>query len=332
MAMFDRDSSSIIVKLAVGIVLLGTIVAFVDVDKIISTAKEADFLLILAALALLPINMLLEAAKWRLLLAPSVERITLREAAGSVLAGYALGFVTPARFGEYAGRVFYLKDARKGALVVLAFVDRMYSVWIYSIFGTVILGFQLEGALPGPGGIWWLTFALGIAICVVIGVFVLKPGTLFTVSGSLLKWRATRRWRRHLAAARSVQTSVSLNVLLLSLIRYGVFCTQFVALVLAFSPTSPVASVYAGVALAFFAKTIVPSVSLFDLGIRESAAVFFLGFFGIASAAAFNASLILFVVNLALPALAGIAFVPRMRWTRPRPAAGEARTVEVRTG
>jgi hypothetical protein len=69
---------------------------------------------------------------------------------------------------------------------------------------------------------------------------------------------------------------------------------------------------YLGVALVFFAKSAVPSVTLGDLGVRESAAVFFLGFYGVAEAAAFNASLGLFAVNILLPALAGLALLPRL--------------------
>ena len=83
-----------------------------------------------------------------------------------------------------------------------------------------------------------------------------------------------------------------------------------------------------GVALTFFAKSAVPPVTLGDLGVRESAAVFFLGAWGVPAAAALDASLALFAVNLALPALGGLPLLARARVARREAATPEAATPE----
>src|SRR5690606_34279089 len=106
-------------------------------------------------------------------------------------------------------------------------------------------------------------------------------------------------------------------LLALSALRYGVFSTQFVLLIQAFAPGASWGGAYAGVVLVFFAKSAIPAITLGDLGVRESAAVFFLGAYGIAEAAAFNASLGVFAVNILLPALSGLVLLPRLRLVAP---------------
>ncbi|MEX1054624.1 MAG: hypothetical protein WED81_01245, partial [Rhodothermales bacterium] len=68
-----------------------------------------------------------------------------------------------------------------------------------------------------------------------------------------------------------------------------------------------------GIALVFFVKLLLPPVTLMDVGIREGAAVFFLGSLGFPEAAALNASLLLFTINLLIPAAAGLPLVMRLR-------------------
>jgi hypothetical protein len=105
-----------------------------------------------------------------------------------------------------------------------------------------------------------------------------------------------------------------------------VFSLQFVLLVFAFEPGAAWLPVMMGVALVFFAKSAIPSFTLGDLGIREGAAVFFLGALGVAAAAALEASLVLFGINLLIPALVGLPLVLRLRLA----ADAEAQTAEAR--
>ena len=63
-----------------------------------------------------------------------------------------------------------------------------------------------------------------------------------------------------------------------------------------------------------------PSFTLADLGIREGFAVYFMGLYGIAEAAAFNGALALFGLNILLPALAGLPLALRLRVAAEAPA------------
>jgi len=63
--------------------------------------------------------------------------------------------------------------------------------------------------------------------------------------------------------------------------------------------------------LIMFAKTIIPPISFGELGIREGASVFFITQMGGAASVGFNASIFLFIINLLLPSLIGVAMFLR---------------------
>jgi len=60
-----------------------------------------------------------------------------------------------------------------------------------------------------------------------------------------------------------------------------------------------------------FVKTIIPPISLGELGIREGASVFFISKMGEVSSVGFNASIFLFIINLLIPALIGVGMFLR---------------------
>jgi uncharacterized membrane protein YbhN (UPF0104 family) len=58
--------------------------------------------------------------------------------------------------------------------------------------------------------------------------------------------------------------------------------------------------------LMMFAKTMIPPISLGELGIREGASVFFITQLGETASTGFNASIFLFFINVLIPSLIGM--------------------------
>jgi uncharacterized membrane protein YbhN (UPF0104 family) len=291
-----------------------------------ATARTAQPLWILAALALMPFNIGLEAYRWHRLVRRLAPETTYRTSLAAVLSGYPLGLVTPARAGDYAGRALYLSYPRKGELVALTFAERMATLACTLVVGLVAMVPFLLTQSDLPGAAWATLFGAAALGTVGFVFLLLHPGVASRFLTSLLPFRSVRRL---LTVLDRFDRNDARSLLLLSGLRYGIFSLQFVLLVVAFEPAAPWLAVAIGVALVFFAKSAIPSFTLGDLGIREGAAVFFLGALGIASAAAFEASLVLFGINLLLPALIGLPFVLRLRL--PVPAAQAAPDVRPAT-
>jgi uncharacterized membrane protein YbhN (UPF0104 family) len=100
---------------------------------------------------------------------------------------------------------------------------------------------------------------------------------------------------------------------LLSALNYIVFSTQFVLLVMAYSHTAEFFTSFWGSSLVFFTKSIIPGVTFGEIGIRESASVYFLGHFGVEAGACFNAALMLYTINILIPAIPGAVFIFRRK-------------------
>lgn len=74
--------------------------------QLLQKVVSPDLWLLLFALLLMPLNWLLEAWKWQLILKP--DQVSLAQALRGTLAGLSLGMITPWRSGELPGRSAFL--------------------------------------------------------------------------------------------------------------------------------------------------------------------------------------------------------------------------------
>lgn len=294
-----------LLKIILGIGFLAYLVYKIDPTALWDAAKSADISFLLAALALVPLNIVIETSVWKSVLDQLDVRHPFDFLFGSVMAGFTLGAVTPARVGEFAGRAYYLKaDERWRGAFALA-LSRQPELSVLGIAGCFGLAYLMSTipSMPAPMsavlgfGIVATAFVSAISVMPrLIEPLTLKFGKYFSFfpAGSLAS---------HL-------TSLSLKkTYIYSIIRYIVYSVQFVLLILAFGISVPMLTIAAATAAIFLIRFLVPPITFMDLGIREGATVYFFGLLGASSSAAFNAAFVLFVINIALPAIAGIWYV-----------------------
>ncbi|MDT0630502.1 lysylphosphatidylglycerol synthase transmembrane domain-containing protein [Rubrivirga sp. S365] len=270
---------------------------------------DAEWGWALAALALVPVNVGLEAYRWGRLVRRLAPEVRHRDALRAVVGSYPLGLLTPGRVGDYVGRAVYLRAVPPGASAALTFGERMATLAACLVGGLAALGPYLRDAVA-PSPLWPAVVGVGALGAGALVVAIAFPSVARAALSAVLPFEPVRR---AVAAFDRIPREESVTLLALSGLRYLVFSTQFVLLVRAVDPGAALGGVALGVALVFFAKSAVPQVTLGDLGVREGAAVFFLGAYGVAPAAALDASLALFALNLVLPALAGVPFLLRLR-------------------
>ncbi|MFQ5569432.1 MAG: lysylphosphatidylglycerol synthase transmembrane domain-containing protein [Rhodothermales bacterium] len=297
-------------KVGLAAAILGYLIYAVDIGQILEAAEKARTGWILGALALLPLNVFLEGVGWHLLVRIEVPTVHWKMSFESLLAGHALGLSTPARLGEYAGRAFSLQHKNRGTLLALVLTDHLITKVVGVSIGLGAFFYFLHVFSPTPLHLWRAVALYGAAMALMLIVFVLFPRFAYRVLHHVVR---LARLRRHLQFLQTVSTRLMLLLLTAAALRYAVYSMQFVLLIYAFAPAVAFHTAYIGVVLVFFVKFLLPSVTLFDLGIREGAAVFFLGLWGYTGAVAFNAAFLLFCINLLLPAMVGIPFVFRLK-------------------
>ncbi|MCO5256151.1 MAG: flippase-like domain-containing protein [Lentimicrobium sp.] len=274
-------------------------------------------LLLLAVLLMMPLNWLLETVKWRSLIS-YLEPVSLPSAFRSVLAGITFSLFTPNRVGEFLGRIFTLRANRiKSALLTIA--GSISQLIVTLVAGMIALLFfipQYAGFSEG----WQDYLYAGLVIFILLFsllliLFFLKVPVITARLDKLIrpKWR---RMNLYLIVIERVGRRTLGGVLLLSALRYLVFSAQFYLLLRAFGLNIPYPQAMMLISVTYFVMAAIPTVALADLGIRGSVSIYFIGMFfgsrGDVAASILSASTMIWMINLALPALFGALFIRKI--------------------
>ncbi|MCP2045238.1 lysylphosphatidylglycerol synthase domain-containing protein [Pontibacter sp. HSC-36F09] len=284
-------------------------------QAILQAARQSNytFLLILSAL-LIPVNWGLEAWKWQIL-GQKLEHISYLRAFRAVMVGLTLGFITPNRLGDYAGRVLELKSKERLEGIGAVFIGRFCQLVATVLVGT--LGLVYFALL-----LYWMEYP-GVCLSIFFLLLVLNATMLlllFNARAMVALVAAVgplRKLAKYLAIMGRYTFGEMNRVLLLSLLRYFVFLLQFVLLLVLFEVRLSPVEYISGVSTTFFLKSVVPSVSLLsDLGMRELSAMYVFGLLGQERLQVLTASLSLWLLNIVVPSAVGLYFVLRLKMGR----------------
>ena len=256
---------------------------------------------------LMPVNWGLESAKWQAL-AARIERTSYGRAYQAILAGVTLSLFTPNRVGEYGGRILMVKSDHNWRAVVATMVGYI-SQWI------PLLGIGTTGLL------WTLYSHSNVNYYVLSGVMVIGFSfTLwwlvcyFRVSSVLpllmrIKW--LRKYITHLEVLRKYRRHELVRILALSICRYSVYVTQYYLVLRFFGVEVGLLQGLAGASAIFIIQTSIPLPPVVSVVMRGEVALFVFGPYGANELSILASTYSLWMLNLILPALAGLVVIIR---------------------
>lgn len=273
-----------------------------------------SWMLVLTAFLLMPVNLAWEAAKWRSMIRLIYPETSFKKAYGAVVVGITAGIFTPNGVGAYAGRVFWLRAGRRLEAAVMTLGDRLcqmvITIWtaLISLEALYVAQPALLEAIPG------FSFQVGRMLlwsCALVALFViLFPQSIYRF---MVWFGAKGKLTSRIASAlQGITRMVLIKVLILGLLRYCTFSGQYLLLLYAFGYQDSIMLAIALIGLVFFFKSLLPSISFSELGVRESVALAIMGAAGIAAPTALAATFLLYVFNQIAPALAGLVLAPRL--------------------
>lgn len=266
-------------------------------------------------LVLMLVNWGLESMKWRLLV-QGIEPVSFREAFTATIAGTSIGMITPNRVGEFVGRVLFLAPESRIPASFATAVGSIAQFVITLVFGTIGFVVMRSGSWERDASPWEAIALVGlcavVSLCSVLLYF--NPGILRALVARL---PVVRKWEQQAAVFGTFGTRTLLRVLLFSALRYVVFTTQFMIILVALADVRPHESLPA-VPVAFLFSSLIPTVMLTELGVRGSVAVAVISPHLAHDKGVFLASTTIWLINIALPAMAGavILLVARIRAAR----------------
>lgn len=238
-------------------------------------------------LFLMGLNWFIESIKWKFAL-KNIQKISLKTAISSVLAGISTGIFTPNRVGEFVGKIFFLEeDNREKAISVNIIAS--YS----QLLVTILLG----------------TFALLVASSSVLILVVVFLVVMYINITKIINWIINKLNISFLGKVEFTNKTDLGILFLFSLFRYLVFLVQFIVSLKLVGININLFVSIKSIAAYYLYLAAIPTYAWSELGVRGALAVKIFDTVTNNPLQILSASSLLWIVNIALPALIGLFFL-----------------------
>ena len=248
-------------------------------------------------------NLLLDALIWKVV-NNFVQTISLKRAFKTNFVCYALAFITPANSGELAGR--YVMINQKG--------DRKKTVFLtfWSHFPRFVTKFLLGGSALMLLAFYseelnFITLITGIVIIAIVLISVYL--SIIRVQQWMYQRTAIKRDLSKYILNDRPHPSEKLSLLILSIGKYLSYNFQFIVLLVMWNPQTWGLDLMLSVIVFYFVTALIPTFAAADFIIKGALALYIFDSNIASEAQLINASFIIWIFNLALPALFGTGII-----------------------
>lgn len=258
------------------------------------SAKNISFLLILSVF-----NWFFEIMKWQSLVR-TVKKISFRDALEQSLGGLTASLITPNRIGDYGAKAAYFAKQFRKRIVLLNLLGNMAQMTITTIFGVVGLIIFVNRYQIEVDYYRVTRFVFIILLVSIFAAFGIKHNR-FSIKGYSIN--------RILEYIKNMAFKIHATNLLFALIRYIIFSFQFYYLLTIFGVEVDYTKAMVLITSMYFLASIVPSISIFDVVIKGSVAVFLFGYVQVNELTILSIITIMWLLNFVIPSLFGSYFV-----------------------
>lgn len=280
-----------------------------DLVEQCSNVPLSRFWWLVGIVALLPLNWLLEAVKWQRLTA-NVQSLSLFTSIKAVLAGISTGFFTPNRVGELVGRVMFLSEDNRKSGVTLSLVNSLTQNLILALCGlpACLLFFTQTVGTVEANITHYLLFVVA---------FLFLFGLFYFALPLLSRQFKSNRFAHIILPFTDCLTGYSFRLLaaimLISLVRYLVFCVQFFFMLRFFDVQLEPWQALIAIPTTYLFVTFTPSFAFSEAAVRSSYAVFVIGVFSRQVVGIALAGLCIWLINFVIPMLVGSVVMVRKK-------------------
>jgi len=279
-----------------------TLISHISRNQVIATMTFVVLLML--------VNWLLESFKWQYL-ARTLVTLSAWEAIEAVFCGLTWAIFTPNRLGEYGGRVMFLPNRK-----------RIYGVFAMAVgsFGQNVIT-NITGVLAS---LWFIYYFLNFNIWLYLVIAVISIAFLVFLSifyfnikwlvGLLDRIRFLEKYHRFFDIMGRYSQRELLTVIGYSVARFSVFSFQYYLVIHLLLPDLPVFQMMMTVIVFLFVQSALPSLDLFDVGVRSFTAAHLFLYVTNQQLAIIAAVSSIWLINLIIPAALGSVFVLKLKF------------------
>lgn len=272
-----------------------------------NTKSESFIILVILML----LNWAIESFKWKVLI-EEIENINFLKSVRAVFTGITLSFYSPNRSGEFVGRVMHLEPGHRVEASLLTFIGSICQLTFTLQAGLFALMYY---SLPLSSVRIFRGFDLSLLI--IVAFILLSFVVLFNAPNWLNKLKNFKILHKYIDRFKVLQ-NISMQKLIfvyaLSALRYAVFSFQFYLLLRICGIELSLTAMACNIAISFMLTSVIPSIALGELGVRGSVNLQLFSVNHLNDTAVLVASFLLWLINLAVPALIGAISSFYIRW------------------
>lgn len=243
-------------------------------------------------------NWIAEIFKWKVL-ASKIYNLSFNAAAIHCLAAHVSALSTPAKIGDYGTKAMYFKPKQRKKVLFLSFLGNWYQMLATTFFGMIGIGVVILNLLPS---FRW-HYVLGVIACVFF--WFLFPKILNQIRWSFKGFS----WQRIQEFTATLPSSTKQEAIGLALLKYLIFAHQFYFLLLLFDIELGYGLSMSLISSMYLLSSLLPVMQLLDVVVRGGVAVLVFGLATTDESAILIITLIMWLLNVALPMIPGSYFV-----------------------
>ncbi|MFQ3579284.1 MAG: lysylphosphatidylglycerol synthase domain-containing protein [Bacteroidales bacterium] len=251
-------------------------------------------------------NILIESIKWKNII-NTIHTITLIESLKSVLSGITIGIITPNRIGELPTRILYINKSLLSKTLHIILSCSFIQTLVTVIMGLIaILSIILWYGIAIIQGYTYI-IAISLFFFLIIFIILVKRSAILK---KILTFETFPVIRKLMVGFGEIPRRNLVFMFRMGVLRYVLYILQFHILLQIVGVDISLFQTICGVGIMYLISTIIPSFTFIDeLGIRVGTAIGVLAIFTGDSNAVAIASIGLWSINIAFPALIGGIFL-----------------------
>ena len=277
---------------------------------------------LIALLVLLMIaNWGIEARKWQILVS-RIERVKFLTAFGAVLSGLSFSLFVPNGIGDYAGRILYMHEGNRLRSITLTLVGSMAQLIVTLTGGLIALlylrnnSWHASEQFQGLSFFWINGIIFMIAMGALLMLFIYFKLNWLTVMFEKIPF--VYKYRFMVEKLEHISVADLTRILLLSVVRFGVFIVQYLLMLHIFSVQLNMLDAACTVSVLFLVMAILPTIPVADLGMRGEVGLQLFGILTSNTTGVIATTAGIWLVNLIVPAVAGSLFILGIKLFRNR--------------
>ena len=277
--------------------------SWLNIKASFTDSRVLNFILVFV---LMFVNWSLEALKWKISV-QGVQPVSFFRSLKAIFSGVSFSVTTPNRTGEYLGRVLYMDDGNRLKVISLTILGSISQLLVTIFFG--LLGLLI--LRPGITNMHlssWMEWIKDLGIVGASLAFVVLTVFYFRI-GWLVKWidkiPAIKKYIWLINELEKTDTTLSLRLLSISLLRYLVFATQYFLLFRFFGVEVNWWQGFWATAIVFFVMAITPTIELFEVVKKMYVTKEIFAIFTVNTLAIGFVTTTIWCINLVIPAAIG---------------------------